>query len=128
MNDVIQKKEELNYSSLGRNSIKPIVKLLNLSAPLDNVPEFQTQQNLSTYMADPYLDFGWVGIIFFNCMYGAIAILLFQRYERKQCSEYIISWGILVFCVFMGCFFNAFNTMLVWLIYVCNKILLKKKC
>lgn len=42
MNDVIQLKEVLNYSSNGRNSLKPIVKLLNVREPLDNVAEFQT--------------------------------------------------------------------------------------
>ena len=41
MNDVIQLKEVLNYSSNGRNSLKPIVKLLSISEPLDNVAEFQ---------------------------------------------------------------------------------------
>ena len=126
MNDVIQQKEVLNYSSNGRNSLKPIVKLLNISEPLDNVAEFQTQQNLSTYIADPYLDFGYAGVVVLNCLYGMIAVMLFERYEKKNCPEYIISWGVVVFCILMGCFFNAFNTMLVWVIYICNKILLKR--
>lgn len=126
MNDVIQAKEELNYSSYGRNSLKPLTKLLNISEPLDYTPEFQTQQNLPTYMADPYLDFGYTGVIVLNCMYGLIAVMLFERYEKKTRSEYIISWGTIVFCILMGCFFNVFNTMLVWIIYLCNKILLKR--
>lgn len=126
MNDVIQVKKALNYSSYGKNTLKPMAKLLNINAPLDHTAEFQTQQNLSTYIADPYLDFGYIGVVILNCMYGLIAVMLFEKYEKKNRSEYVISWGVVVFCVLMGCFFNAFNTMLVWVIYVCNKILLKR--
>ena len=71
-------------------------------------------------------DFGYAGVVVLNCLYGMIAVMLFERYEKKNCPEYIISWGVVVFCILMGCFFNAFNTMLVWVIYICNKILLKR--
>ncbi|WP_455674549.1 O-antigen polymerase [Phocaeicola sp.] len=126
INEVIDQKQKLNYASYGKNSLKPLVKLFGgFAGSEDTVPEFQTQQHLSTYISDPYLDFGMLGVIVLNVFYGVVANLLFIRYKRKDDPEYIISWGIFVFCILMGCFFNAFNTMLVWIIYVSNKILLK---
>lgn len=124
MNDVIKKKEELGYASYGKNAIKPIVKLLKMENT--SIAEFQTQQNLSTYMADPYIDFGIWGVVVFNLLYAFTATCLFRKYKEGIYDEYIISWGLIVFCMFMTCFFNAFNTMLVWIVYVCNKILLKE--
>ena len=124
MNDLIKKKEELNYFSYGKNALKPACKLLRIQD--DSVEEFQTQTNLTTYLADPYLDFGFIGVLIFNYLYAYTAQSVFFKYRDAVSEEYVVSWGLILFCIFMMCFFNAFNTMLVWVTYFFNKILLKK--
>lgn len=126
MNEIVELRDDIKEYSFGANALKPIMKLLGYSPKmLKENPIFDTQGRLTTYLMDPYLDFGLLGVLFFNLLYGIISSTLFRKYNENISPEYIISWALIVFCLSMGFFFNAFNTMLVWVIYISNKIILK---
>jgi oligosaccharide repeat unit polymerase len=127
MNDIVELREEIGDYSYGANALKPLTKLVGYSpAILKENPIFDSQGRLTTYLIDPYLDFGLLGIIIFNLLYGILSGTLFRKYKENKSPEYIISWSIIVFCLFMAFFYNAFNTMVVWIVYLSNKIILKK--
>lgn len=127
MNEIVELKDEIKDYSFGANALKPLMKLVGFTPKiLRENPIFDTQGRLTTYLMDPYLDFGFLGVIFFNLLYGIVSSALFRKYNEKNSPEYIISWALVVFCLFMGFFYNAFNTMVVWIIYISNKIILKK--
>ncbi|MDD2493907.1 MAG: O-antigen ligase [Tissierellia bacterium] len=127
MNDIVELRDEIGGYSYGANALKPLMKLIGYSPDiLKKNPIFDSQGRLTTYLIDPYIDFGLIGIIIFNLLYGMVSGTLFRKYNENRSPEYIISWSIIVFCLFMGFFYNAFNTMVVWLVYVSNKIILKR--
>lgn len=127
MNEIVELRDEIKDYSFGANALKPLMKLSGHTPKiLRENPIFDSQGRLTTYLVDPYLDFGFLGVIFFNLLYGIVSSTLFRKYDENNSPEYIISWALIVFCLFMGFFYNTFNTMVVWIIYISNKIILKK--
>ena len=91
---------------------------------MSNIPELDTENAVSTYMADPYLDFRYIGVILLNFIYGFLSITFYKRIKKGE-EDAIVPFWIVSFCLIMGIFINFFNTMIIWLGFLFNRLLVK---
>lgn len=125
-NNVINYADNIKFLGLGQYTLKPIMSLLFLDnlGFTSNVPELNTENLVTTYMADPYLDFRIIGVILINALYGLLSITFYKKIKRGE-EDGIVGFWIITFCLIMGVFINFFNTMLIWLGLIFNRLLIK---
>ena len=125
-NDVINYADKIKFWGFGQYSFKPIMSLLFLDdlGITSKVPELNTETLVTTYLADPYLDFRIIGVILINAFYGLLSITFYKKIKEGD-EDGIIGFWIVAFCLLMGVFINFFNTMLVWLGLFFNRLLIK---
>lgn len=119
---------EQEYIGFGVYTLKPILTLTLLNRIDEKAqinPQFDTEDKIATYAADPYLDFGILGIILYNIFYGFITSIVYHKYKQGDIRNICI-WATLLFCLIMNCFINYFNTFFVWLIIFINIFLIPK--
>jgi hypothetical protein len=126
LNNYISKQSEINYHSYGKYTLKPLISLLLLDrlGILEYNKEYTIEKDIPTYAIDPFLDFGFLGVIIINLIYGSISITCFLGFERKDIL-YIIPWVMIMFCIIMMPFMNYFNTFFVWFAVFINRIITK---
>lgn len=125
-NNVINYADNVRFLGLGQYTLKPIISLLFLDnlGITSNVPELNTENLVTTYMSDPYLDFRIIGVILINALYGLMSITFYKKIKRGD-EDGIVGFWIIVYCLVMGVFINFFNTMLIWLGIIFNRLLIK---
>ena len=124
----INNAKEENYLAFGAYMFRPIYSLLFLNK-LDFFAineKYDSLLSLGTYAIEPYLDFGIVGVIVLNLIYGFVAGRSYKMYKLKKC-KYIIPWGIMAYCIIMSSFTNYYNTLFVWLIFFFNYLIMSSK-
>lgn len=124
---IVEAKDNLEYYGLGIYTFRPLLSLFLLEkfGLVNRIPELDSESLVTTYAADPYLDFGYLGVIVLNFFYGALALGCYQNFKGRK-SVAIVSWSIILFCCFMGMFVNYYNTMLIWLGLSFNQFLFYK--
>ncbi len=124
LDKIIETKNNLGFYGYGMYTFRPLISLLLLEkfGIINRIPDLDSEVLVSTYASDPYLDFGIIGVVMINFIYGLIAYNSFRDYENKS-PVAIIVWSIIIFCCIMGMFINYFNTMLIWLGLFFNKLL-----
>lgn len=90
---------------------------------VQRIPELNSEVRVGTYLIDPYLDFGVIGVLVINSFYGYLSARYYNQFKENR-PEAIIKFSIIIFCVFMGMFINYYNSMLIWLGFIFNKILI----
>ena len=117
--------DKIDFFGFGMYTFRPILSLLLLEKTgfVERKPELNSELNVGTYMIDPYLDFGFVGVIVLNSFYGSIANRFYYQFKNNR-KEAIIKFAFIIQCMLMGMFINYFNTMVIWLCIFVNKILL----
>jgi oligosaccharide repeat unit polymerase len=125
LDKMVKYRDSINYYGKGAYTFRPIISffLLEKLNVVKRKSELDSEVNVGTYAIDPYLDYGFLGVLILNCLYGFSAIRYFKQYNVSY-PEAIIKFSIIIFCIFMGMFINYFNTMLIWLGIIFNKILL----
>jgi oligosaccharide repeat unit polymerase len=124
LNDLVVYSNSLNYFGFGIYTFRPILSffLLEKKGIINRNENLDTEKLVATYTIDPYLDFNFFGVVFLNILYGFLAIRYYKQFHNKY-DEAIIKFSIIFFCIIMGVFVNYFNSMLVWLGLLFNKIL-----
>ncbi len=123
--EFVENADKQDYRGYGVYTFRPIytILFLNKIKGFDISSDFNSFSALGTYAIDPYLDFGILGIIFLNFIYGFVLAYTHKMYTRKY-YRWIIPWGILAFCVLMAAFTNYFNTFFVWFMISLNFFIL----
>ncbi len=115
-NKTISLADANGYYGYGIYTFKPLISLLFIDRiGLVSYPDqYNTFSSLATFMAEPYLDFGWLGTIFINLIYGWVCGVIYNSYEQRKGPLASINWSIISFCLIMLPFANYFNNFLVW--------------
>jgi oligosaccharide repeat unit polymerase len=125
LNDMVVFKDQIGFYGFGMYTFRPLLSffLLEKIGLISRLPKLDSEMNVGTYAADPYLDYGLIGVILLNAFYGFLASRYYKQYKENR-PEAIIKFSIIMFCIIMGMFINYFNTMLIWLGFIFNKILI----
>jgi oligosaccharide repeat unit polymerase len=107
----------------GIYTFKAIIEIFRADLAFDIFypPNLDGFSLLATVIADPYLDFGLVGVIVFAFIYGVLVSNAYRLYQRENNLGYSLLWGICVFLMIMSVFTNFFNTLFIWIcvFYAC---------
>jgi oligosaccharide repeat unit polymerase len=125
LNEMIDFSDKIHYFGSGIYTLRPFTSLFLLEkiGVIQRVTELDSEKRVGTFLADPYLDFGYLGVLLLNSLYGFLALRYYRQYRDKY-PEAIIKFSIIVFCLLMGVFVNYFNSMLIWLGILLNKLLI----
>lgn len=120
--------ENSDFIGLGIYTLKPIHSLffLEKAGLISKPPELDSESLVGTYVADPYLDFGFFGVIFLNIFYGYLAVKYYYRMRDRDINS-VIKFSFVSFCLIMGMFVNFFNSMLFLLTIVFTNLLITDK-
>jgi hypothetical protein len=99
--------------------IRPLAGLFFLEKLRFVEYEPDTHKDVLTYLADPYLDLSFPGVVLFNLALGFYATYVFRRYEAGH-DDAIVTWGLIACCLVMAPFANFVNTFVVWFFWVTN--------
>ena len=125
LNEMVNFSDEIHYLGSGIYTFRPFTSLflLEKTGIIQRIPELDSENRVGTFLADPYLDFGFFGVFFLNAFYGFSALRYYRQYKDKY-PEAIVKFSIIVFCLLMGMFVNYFNSMLIWLGILFNKFII----
>ena len=125
LNEMVNFSDKIHYFGNGIYTFRPLTSLLFLekAGVIQRIPELDSETRVGTFLADPYLDFGLLGVMFLNAFYGFIALRYYRQYKDKY-PEATVKISIIVFCILMGMFVNFFNSMLIWLGLLFNKFII----
>lgn len=125
LNEMVNFSDKIHYLGSGIYTFRPFTSifLLEKTGVIKRIPELDSESNVGTFLADPYLDFGFLGVLFLNAFYGFIALRYYRQFKDKY-PEAIVKFSIIVFCILMGMFVNYFNSMLIWLGILFNKFII----
>jgi oligosaccharide repeat unit polymerase len=125
MDKFVHMKKMEDFFGMGIFTFRPVSSLLFLDRMgVVNYKQYNTTTNIAGYTIDPYLDFGLLGVILLNFLYGFICRLAFINFIEGN-TLYIIPWAMLVFCLIMAPFMNYFNTFIIWFAIFFNRLILK---
>lgn len=128
LNRLVNQRDSMNYLGYGMYTFKPIVSVLFLNRLnlVDYETKFNIPNSVPTFVVDSYLDFGYIGSILINFIYGFISTIFFFLFCEKKKSA-IINFSIIVFCIVMMPFMNYFNTFFVWFVLIINRLIIKNE-
>ncbi len=124
LDEMVKHRDSIGYLGMGAYTFRPFLSffLLEKAGVVKRVPELDSEKKVGTFLIDPYLDYGFFGVIIINALYGVFASRYYKQYKLRN-PEAIIKFSIIIFCLSMGMFINYFNTMLIWLGIIANKFL-----
>lgn len=127
LNEIVNARDAMDYYGMGIYTFRPLLSffLLEKMGVVNRIPELDSEILVTTYAADPYLDFGLLGVILLNFIYGSFALGCYNNFKNRN-DVAVVSWSIVIFCCIMTMFINYFNTMLIWLGLIFNQILFYK--
>lgn len=124
-NIIIKSAKRDQYLAMGRYTIRPIIASLPFDKNTVYPVKYSSYDLLGTYLTDPYLDFGWLGVVILNFLYGAFSINSFKKYLNKISEYAILEWTLVAFCILMASFTNYVNTFFVFFLYIISRITIK---
>lgn len=121
----VSESDRMEYRGYGVYTFRPLytILLLNQIKEFDINDRFNSFAALGTYAIEPYLDFGLLGVVIVNLLYGVIVGYIYKRYKQKQ-YRWIIPWGLMIYCMIMSSFTNYYNTFFIWFIIAVNFFIL----
>jgi len=125
LNNFVKKAKYDEYIGMGKHVFRPLISLtfLDRMNVVHYEKDYDVDSALATYAIDPYLDFGFWGVVIFGFLYGLISSHFYLNYKLQN-EKYIISWSIIIFCLIMAPFMNYFSTFFVFLIWCINKMVI----
>jgi hypothetical protein len=124
LDEMINYSDHIAFFGYGMYTFRPFTSffLLEKMGFITRIPELNSEQRVGTFLIDPYLDFGIIGVFILNALYGYLAVRYYNQFKKRY-PEAIVKFTIIVFCILMGMFVNYFNSMLIWLGLIINKVL-----
>ena len=119
LNDMITKvdSQELGY---GKYSLQSFIKVLKYDQAynIEYAVQLDSFTRLGTIIADPYLDFGLVGVTLLAMLYGIINTVFFLKAKHSDSIRYTFFWAVICFIMIMSVFTNFYNVLFSWLIFL----------
>lgn len=121
----VYKADNTDYLGLGVYTLRPVYTLLGVNQfeSFDINKDLDSFSALGTYAIEPYLDYGMLGVIIINLLYGLFVYYTYKQYQRGK-ERWIIPWALMAFCIIMAAFTNFFNTFFVWFVLTLNFLIL----
>ncbi len=125
LNKYVKKAKHDEYIGMGKFVFRPIISLtlLDRMAIVNYEKGYDVESALATYAINPYLDFGYLGVIIFGLLYGIISSHFYRNYKLRN-EKYILSWSIIIFCLLMTPFMNYFSSFFIFVIWSVNKLII----
>jgi len=125
LDEMVNYKDAINYFGYGTYTFRPFTSFFFLEkiGIIQRIPELDSERRVGTFLIDPYLDYGFLGVFILNSFYGYLASRYYHQFKERH-PEAIVKFTIIIFCLLMGMFVNYFNTMLIWLGFILNKLLI----
>ncbi|WP_432223076.1 O-antigen polymerase [Flavobacterium sp. TMP13] len=125
LDQMVEYSDYISFLGYGIYTFRPFTSffLLEKIGIIQRVVELNSESRVGTFLIDPYLDFGIIGVVLLNAFYGYLAVRYYNQF-RKKYPEAAVKFAIIIFCILMGMFVNYFNSMLIWLGLIINKIIL----
>lgn len=118
LNNIINANDgELHF---GKYFLQAYLKILNVDAALDLKfsDELDSYKRLGTIIADLYLDFGFVGVIFFAFLYGIIVNFTYNQFIYSKSLSATLVFSVVFYAIFMSPFTNYFNQFFILLCFI----------
>jgi oligosaccharide repeat unit polymerase len=117
--------DEKSFLGFGIYTFRPLVSILFLEklGLLTFDDNLNSRAKVGTYVIDPYLDFGIVGVIFFSFTYGYLANRYYYQYKTKKLDA-IMNYALIIQFFIMAAFINYYNTLFIWSVLLVNKLLI----
>jgi oligosaccharide repeat unit polymerase len=125
LDEMVNFSDKIGYLGFGIYTFRPLISLFLMEKlnVIQRITELDSERRVGTFLIDPYLDYGLIGVFVITSFYGYLASRYFSQFKEKY-PEAIIKFSIILFCILMGMFVNYFNTMFIWLGLLFNKILM----
>lgn len=120
LNEIIYTVEDLEDYGFGKYIFKPVLEISNASFAFDIKydPQQDSFTRLGTIVADPYLDFGVIGVGFFAFFYGVTSAFLYRLFVSYSNLGISVLWSINSFVLLMSVFTNFYNLLFTWICIV----------
>lgn len=118
LNNIINANDgELHF---GKYFLQAYLKILNVDAALDLKfsDELDSYKRLGTIIADLYLDFGLVGVVFFAFLYGLIVNFTYSQFINSRSLSATLVFSVVFYVIFMSPFTNYFNQLFILLCFI----------
>lgn len=101
----------------GAYTVRPLLDISQINNVLGTgIPDSRdTFKMLGTIIADPYLDFGILGVIVFGFLYGVFGTCAFLAYMARDAVAHALMWSVFAYVMVMAVFTNFFNVFFIWL-------------
>lgn len=118
-NDMV-KKVDIYGHGFGKYTLQSLFKLLKFDElfGVEYIVELDSFSRLGSIVADPYLDFGLVGVLFFGFLYGFFNSLIFLKAKYVGSIRYTFCWAMVCYIMIMSVFTNFYNVLFSWLIFL----------
>lgn len=123
---MVQEKQQEAFYGLGSYTLRPIFNMLPVKSQYFNDPQFNSLRRLATYAIEPFLDFGIIGVIIINFIYGIISFTIFSNFRERRKSVYIVLLGIILYCFITMPFTNSFNLFFIWITSFFNGLIIRE--
>lgn len=116
LNEIIESTQGENGYGYGKFMLKPIITIsgADKAFQLDYIPMQDSFLRLGTIVADPYLDFGLLGVVILSFLYGVFSAQLFRLFSSCNNLGVTLVWSINVFLMVMAVFTNFYNLLFIW--------------
>jgi len=122
---IVKTAQKDHFMAMGKYTFRPVIASLPFDKNTVYPVKYSSYDLLGTYLTDPYLDFGWIGVITLNFLYGAFSMNSFKKYLNKMSEYVILEWTLVAFCILMAAFTNYVNTFFVFFLFIISRITIK---
>lgn len=127
--NILEAASKNGFYGWGRYTLRPVLSLFLLDRM--SIIQYPTEYNsfdlLGTYICDIYLDFGFIGIIVINFLYGIISKGSLERMRQDNSVNNQINYTLVLYVTLMFSFTNFFTTVFVFLCYIFSNCFLYKR-
>lgn len=116
LNEIIASTEGVEGHGYGKFMFKPVLTIFKADDAFQvNYSVLQDSfLRLGTVVADPYLDFGILGVVVLAFLYGLFSAQVFRLFSAGQNLGITLVWAVNVFVMVMAVFTNFYNLLFVW--------------
>jgi oligosaccharide repeat unit polymerase len=114
LNEFVNNAGEMHY---GINMFRPVIEIFKIDQAFNIYydPKLNSFSLLATIVADPFLDFGLLGVIFLPFFYGIFISKVYLNYQVSKNLGHSLGWSICVYVMVMSVFTNFFNVLFIWI-------------
>lgn len=114
-----------NFLGLGIYTLKPFTSLLFLekTGTIKVDPRLDSITRVGTFVIDPYMDFGLIGVVILSSFYGFLTNRYYYQY-LDNFRDAPIKYAVMIQFLVMAVFINYMNTFFVWTVFFINKLVI----